>query len=739
MDSNNEENQKIEEIKRTRVNRKRKQGKESKPWTEGQRVQAVFIVVGVLFLLVVGRIVHVQLIMGGTLKSESLSLRQTQEAIKAKRGSVLDANGEELAVDASVYSLWVDANQFRSQLAKKNVNKKVIAQELSKALSPEGVIGMTPEEVLQKIEQNSGFVWIKKKLSFQEVEAVKELGYSALVFQEESRRHYPKGITGGNLIGFINDSGVGAAGVESSYNDILSGTDGLIEGQKDGKQNFLQDTTNTIRKPVDGKNVQLTIDLKVQHIVDKEINKMISELSPQKASIVVMRTKTGEILGLGDSSVYDPNNLKETNSALFSVKAFQEAYEPGSTMKPVMAASAINEGVVTPQTTFYDNGFRAIDDHIIRCWIYPSSHGYESLTDGMANSCNPVFMDTAKLLRDANPAAWYKYLDKFGFGKKTAVNFAGEASGILPANNAYIFHATSAIGQGISASPIQMATAISAIGNKGRIVEPRLVKSITNSAGEVIEKKETVLEEQVVSEEAAIQTMEMMKTVVERPGATGISGKLDGIESVAKTGTAEKSDTFGKYVKDKYIISFVGMAPYPNPEFTVLVIIDEPTKGGGSSSTVGPYYKSVMEEVIKTLTADNVAIDENVAPTVINSEVIMPDLTGMTANYAKNLLKEKGIILEEDAKGNIVSQSKKAGEKIKTGSSVTVKIEDKGLVVGQVVMVDFTGLRLPDVMARKEIMGIKVKMSGTGKVVSQNVPPGTILNQGDAVQLKFAE
>ena len=767
MDSNNKKNQKIEKIKHvevnrkqkqrkekhtevnrkqkqrkekhTEVNRKQKQRKESKLWTEGQRVRAVFIVVGILFLIVIGRIVHVQLIMGGTLKSENLSLRQTKEVIKAKRGSILDANGEELAVDSSVYSLWVDANQFRAQLLKKNINKNVISQELSKALSQEGFISITPEEVLQKIEQNSGFVWIKKKLSFQEVEAVKKLGYSALVFQEESRRHYPKNFTCGNLIGFVNDSGVGAAGVESSYDDILSGIDGLIEGQKDGKQNFLQDTTNTIRKPIDGKNIQLTIDLRVQHIVDKEINKIISELNPQKVSIIVMKIKTGEILGIGDSNIYDPNNFREINSALFSVKAFQEVYEPGSTMKPIMAASAINEGVVTPQTGFYDNGFRIIDDYTIRCWIYPNSHGYESLTDGMANSCNPVFMDTAKLLRDANPKAWYKYLDKFGFGKKTAVNFNGEASGILPENNAYIFHATSAIGQGISASPIQMATAISAIGNKGRIVEPKLIKSINSSDGKVLEEKETVFTEQVISEEAAFQTMKMMRAVVERPNATGISGNTDNVESVAKTGTAEKSDISGKYIKDKYIISFIGMAPYSDPEFTVSVIIDEPTKGCGSSSSVGPYYKSIMEELIKTLATNNVTINENIATTAINNEAIMPDLTGMTISYAKNLLKEKGIILEEDEEGNIVSQSKKAGEKIETGSIVTVKIEDKGLIEGQVVMVDFNGLRLPDVVARKETIGIKIEISGTGKVVSQNVPPGTIFNQSDILQLKFAE
>lgn len=737
--NNNEENQKIEEKKHIKINKKQKQGKESKPWTEGQRIRAVFIIVGILFLLVISRIIHVQLIMGGTIKSENLNLRQTQEVIKAKRGSILDANGEELAVDVPVYSLWVDANQFRNQLVKRNVSKNVIAQELSRALSLEGVACMTPEEILLKIEQNSGFVWLKKKLSFREVEAVKELGYSALVFKEENRRHYPKGVTCGNLIGFVNDSGAGAAGIESSYNDILSGIDGFIVGQKDGKQNFLQDTTRTIRKPVDGKNLQLTIDLRAQHIVDKEMNKIISELNPQKASIIVMRTKTGEILGIGDSNIYDPNNFGETDSALFNVKSFQEAYEPGSTMKPIMAVSAINEGVVTPQTGFYDNGFRKIDEYTIHCWIYPDSHGYENLTDGMANSCNSVFMDTAKLLRDANPEAWYKYLDKFGFGKKTAVNFAGEASGILPENNAYIFHATSAIGQGISASPIQMATAISAIGNKGRLIKPRLIKSINNSKGEVIEKKEIIFGEQVVSEEAAIQTMKMMKAVVERPDATGRSGKLDGIESVAKTGTAEKSDNSGRYVKDKYIISFVGMAPYPDPEFTVLVIIDEPTKGCGSSSSVGPYYKSIMEDIIKTLAVNNIAINKNIAQTKINSEVIMPDLTGMTAIYAKNLLKEKDIILDEDEKGNIISQSKKPGEKIKKGSTITVKIEDKDLVEGQIVLVNFIGLRLPYVMARKDSIGVKIEISGTGKVVSQNMPPGAILNKGDILKLKFSE
>lgn len=740
MDNNNEDkiDKETKEPKRKRTSKKSEnKGKESKPWTEGQRVRAVFVIVGVLFLLVVGRIVHVQLIMGGTLKDESMSVRQTQEVIKAKRGSIFDANGEELAADTPVYSLWVDANYFRSQLEKKKITKNEAAYKLAVVLSAETTSPMNTDQVLQKIEQNSGFVWVKKKLTFDEVEQIKELGLPGLVFQEESSRYYPKHATGGNLIGFVNDSGLGSAGVESTYDDILSGEDGTIEGQKDGQNNFLQDTVNTIKDPIDGNNIQLTIDQRVQYIVDKEINKINEELSPNKASIVVMRTKTGEILGVGDSNVYDPNEYKNVNSALFRTIAFQDGYEPGSTMKPLMAAAAMQEGAVTPDTWFHDSGSYTIDTDTIRCWIWPNSHGSESLTDGMANSCNPVFIETALKLRNQNPDAWYDYLDRYGFGKQTAVDFAGEAYGQMPENNAFIYHATSAIGQGITASPIQMTAAISAIGNKGKIVEPRLIKNVTNNEGEIVKEYPTVYGEQIVSEEVAIQTMEMMKEVIERPGATGTSGKLDDYTSVGKTGTAEKTEYGATYAKGKYIISFVGMAPYPDPEFTVLVIIDEPVKGGTSSSTVGPYYKNVMEEVLKALAADNAATDETSEATIVEGKAIMPDLTGMTSVEAKAVLEKRGLILEESGEGIITSQTTKPGEKIDTGSTVTVIVEAKEIGADQVVMTNFVGMRLPEVMARKEVMGININMSGTGKVISQSVPPGTIVNKDGTLTLKF--
>lgn len=690
---------------------------------QGMRLISLFA--GLFFLVIVARLFQIQVLLANELQDESHEMRAEERVIKAPRGSIYDANGIELAVDASVYSLWIDASYLRSNLSRNGVSKEEAAAAIA------GVLALEPAFVLRKIELNSGFVWLKKEVSFDEVEGIKDLNYIGLYFQEEPSRYYPGHTAGGNLLGFVNKTGTGVAGIESTYNAVLQGEDGYMTGELDGRNNFIANTEKILKVEVPGNSITLTIDQKAQYIAEREIANIRRELNPAVAVIMVMETKTGAILASANTNSYDPNNYQDLDKALFTTLEFQSVYEPGSTMKIITSAAAINEGVSNESSTYYDNGFRKIGTHAIKCHIYPRAHGEETMTEAMANSCNPVYVDIAMLMKKKDPDAWFEYLDLFGFGQRSAISFGGESPGIMPAGTGDIYHATSAIGQGIAVTPVQMLVAASAVANDGQKMKPRLVKNIMNEKGEVIQEFDPTIEAQVVSKDTAEAVQRMMIAVVEQ--GLGTAFRLsNGIPSMGKTATAQK-EAGGVYASGKYVLSYVGMAPAQDPKYTVLVLIDEPQKNGHVSSTTAPYYKAVMEDIL-ALYGETAG-----AAAVPNTQVMVPDLAGLSLGDGKILLDSLGLVLVPTGNGYIVRQNPKAFTVIQKGGEVRAEAQEVMLTETQTIVPTFLGLRLPGAIARGEGAALKVTYKGSGVVRSQNPAPGTMVEKDTEVIIELGE
>lgn len=710
-----------------KTNNKNIKNNKGKLGQDNKRIKVFLVLASFFFLFVLLRLFHLQVILGGTIREESYSIRKDESVITAPRGNIYDTNGIELAIDTSVYSLWMDPSYLRQNLDKAGLTKEEAAEKIGEKLN------LDKAYILRKIELNSGFVWLKKEVSFEEVESIKELKIIGLYFKEEDARYYPDHAVGGNLLGFVNASGDGMAGIEATFNDILRGQDGYITGEKDGQNNYIPDTVQVLKEEVPGNSIVLTIDQKAQYIVDRELNNIKNDLKPTSAMIMVMETKTGAIVASGNTNSYDPNNYATTNSSLFSTLEFQSVYEPGSTMKVVTSSAAINEGVVNENSTFYDNGYRTIADHIIKCWIYPDSHGTETLTDGLANSCNPVYVDVALLLKNKGENIWFNYLKSFGFGQQSAIKFVGESAGIMPYGTGEIYQATSAIGQGIAVTPIQMLTAVSAVANDGQKMKPYLIKEIKNSKGETIQKTEPTIEGQLVSKETAEVVQSMMKEV-ER--GTGTKFQLDNnIASMGKTGTAEKVDeTTGTYFKGRYTISFIGVAPYDDPKYTVLIIVDNAQKGGDSSSTIAPYYRAVMESI---LSQNSVSSQDNIA--VASNKVIVPNFIGQKIDDVNRIAEKLGIKIEIKGTGFIISQSESHSSVIGRDEVLVLNAEEKTLGNEQTVVPGLHNLRLSEAINVAENAGLRLEYQGNGKVVEQSLNPGDITNKNTILVVRLGE
>ena len=694
---------------------------------EQKKMKRILVVSGLFFLLVIARLFQLQVILGSTFRLESFEMRKEETVVTAERGNIFDTNGEELAIDTSVLSLWIDPTYLRSKLEVSDLTKDEVAADIAE------VLGFEQAYVLRKLELNSGFVWLKKNVSFEEVERIKQLEITGLYFKEEDSRYYPDRTVGGNLLGFVNKTGVGVAGIEATYNDILQGEDGYLKGQTDGQGNYIADTVEIVKESVPGKSIVLTIDQKAQYIAQREIEKIRTELEPRSAVIMVMETKTGAIVASANTNTYDPNNYKDLNSTLFTTLEYQSVFEPGSTMKTIMAAAALNEGVVDENSTFYGNGYRKIGTETVKCWIYPRSHGTETMTEGFANSCNPVFVDIALLLKEKNRDAWFQYLDAFGFGKKSAIGFGGESNGIMPGGTGDIYHATSAIGQGIAATPIQILSAVNAVANDGQKMKPYLIKEVLDNKGNTLETYEPTIEGQLVPKEAAEKVQAMMKAVVD--SGTGESFQLsNNIESMGKTGTAQLVDSTGLYSKAKHVISYIGVAPYNDPKYTVLVLIDSPNSKGISSSNVAPYYKAVMEDIMALYSISNKA---NQAAG--NGLALVPELKGLRVEEAVRLCASLGLTVAADGSGFVTAQDIAAFSAVPLGSGIAVSAEERPLGANQTVVPSLVGLRLPEAILLAENAGLKLTASGSGRILAQSLAPGEIAEKNSIVNVTLGE
>ena len=560
-------------------------------WNSRIRCAIVCLVFTGLFSLFSFRLVYLQMIKHDEyagLAAEKHVYKQTQYA---KRGMIRDANGEVLADNIPGETVVADATHVNDVAAL----VAIVAEALK----------LAPAEVHEKLSGERRYVILKREVPTsttatlrQKLQAEKLRG---IYFERDATRVYPNGSMLCHVIGFTDFNHKGIQGVESSMEDYLHGHDGYryIEHNRAGQELVVY--RGQERAARDGYDVNLTIDLNLQNIVENEIDAAVREYNPQKATIILMRPETGEILAMANRPHYDLNERSDAKPEQMKNRAIIDMMEPGSTFKIVTAAAAINEKKVRPETTiFCENGLwnyggRPLHDH----------HGYGemSVQDILIKSSN---IGAAKLALSVGEQKFYEYIRRFGFGERTGIELPGEIPGVIrpPTTWSKISITRIPMGHEVGVTPLQMTSAMATIANGGKLVTPRIVKSITREDGETVTTFSPTVLRQVISPETAQQISNALRGVVSDRG-TAAGAAVPGFTICGKTGTAQKVDPGGGYEHGKYVVSFSGYMPAEHPQFVGLVVLDDAkTKSpelnyGGTVSA--PIFARIAEKAARYL------------------------------------------------------------------------------------------------------------------------------------------
>ena len=652
---------------------------------QGRIGYVALVMIGVLVILVF-RYAYLQIVQGDALAQRMRDQSGYEFRIQSLRGAILDRSGKELAVSSMTKSLFVDPN---------HVYDTHTPEEIARDIAP--LIGLTEQDILDDIARGGGFVWVKRRLEHTEYEAVRavirEKGYSdCLGFQNEAKRYYPNDALAANVIGFVGTDDEGLDGVEQALDPLLKGEVREERLTVDGQRRPILDSIFAGRRVYGSdycKTVSLTIDSTIQFMVEQELDRAMAENNPDSITAIVMDPKTGEILAMASRPSYNPNRFWEYPQENWKNRAVAFIYEPGSTFKAVVAGAALQEGIVTPNQVFFDPGYVMVSGRRIQNWSN-ESYGAVTFTDIVKKSLNTGFAQVGLSL---GAEKMMHYTRVFGFGERTGIDLPGEEEGIL--FNADDMRdsdiATTAIGQSIAVTPLQLVTAMGAIANGGTLMHPYIVREIRNPDGSVYEER-TPREIRRVLEPTVDRTLiGLLEQVVASGG--GKKAGVKGYRIAGKTGTAQKirRETAG-YLEGRYIASFCGFAPVEDPIFTVLVMIDDPRGGdfyGGQIAApvasriftqllryahVEPSSNTFAETTSETEKgrSDDEEKRMEAAATPPEGKAVVPDFTGLSLREAARLAELRGLTFESEGTGAAVSQSLSVNDIVDQGERVKV-------------------------------------------------------------------
>jgi cell division protein FtsI (penicillin-binding protein 3) len=560
-------------------------------WNSRIRCALVCLWFTALFSAFSFRLVYLQMIKHDEYAGLAAEKHVYKQAIYAERGSILDANNEVLAHNTPVETVVADATHLN--------NREALIPLLQDALKiPTG-------ELSEKLEGDRRYIVLKREVPEAVAVALKEKlraqNLRGIYFERDSTRIYPNGSMLCHVIGFTDFEHRGIQGVESSMEEYLHGQDGYryIEHNRAGQEMVLY--RGQERTPRNGYQVHLTIDLNLQNIVENEIDAAMREYTPQKATIILMRPQTGEILAMANRPHFDLNQRSEAKPEQMKNRAIIDMMEPGSTFKIVSAAAALNEHKVRPDTTiFCENGLwnfggRPLHDH--------KPYADLSVRDILVKSSN---IGAAKLAISVGDQKFYEYIRRFGFGERTGIELPGEIGGVIrpPQSWSKISITRIPMGHEVGVTPLQMISAMATIANGGKLVTPRIVKSITTEDGKTVSTFSPVVLRQVISPETAAQIGNALRGVVSDRG-TAAAAAVPGFNISGKTGTAQKVDPKGGYEQGKYVVSFSGYLPSEHPEFVGLVVLDDahttkPELNYGGL-VAGPIFSRIAEKAARYL------------------------------------------------------------------------------------------------------------------------------------------
>ena len=643
------------------------------------RISWLLLIIWGCFGLLLVRFAWLQLVDGDELAERAITRAEENRARQSPRGKILDRNGRELAISRMAKSLVINPGKVKPE------DRENLVAQLSEILK------LKPEEIREDIDTGGVFVYVKRRLEVDEENAIKALKeaneYECLALHDEVKRYYPNDMLAANVLGFIGTDDKGLAGMEQYADELLKGeaqeADLIIDMRGRPIFDSIFSAAQQRYKGDNSKNITLTIDSTMQFIVEQSLDKAMADNNPKAVTAVVMDPRTGDVLAMASRPSYNPNKFWQANDEAWRNRAISSVYEPGSTFKAMVAGTALQEGVVAPNMTFYDPGHIDVSEKRIQNWN-GESFGNVTFTDIVKNSINTCFAQIGLWLGGEK---LNEYAEKFGFGKATGIELPGEESGILFANPKDMVNsdvATMAIGQSIAVTPLQLVTAMSAVANDGVLLKPHIIKQITNADRSVYKEYGREAVRRVIDSATDKTLMGLLEQVVATGG--GSKAAVKGYRIAGKTGTAQKiNEHTSGYMEGRYIASFCGFAPVENPELVLLVVIDDPSAGSFYGGQIAaPVARDIFSQLLRfmhispssdtfaDMNKDKEAAAAKPAPAASDGKVRMPDLTGMSIRDVSQKLAELGLGIDVQGNGLARSQSIPAGAEIKSGQSVTV-------------------------------------------------------------------
>ncbi len=621
------------------------------------RIKLVLLGIFLIFIVIILKVFYIEVIDYKKLNKYASNLWSRNLPIKADRGIIYDRNGEILADNATTTSLVVIPNQIK--------DKKGTTKKLSE------ILNVSYEDMYKHINKKTSIERVHpegRRLSYEIADRIKSLKLDGVYLVKESKRVYPFDSYMAHTLGFVGIDNQGLSGIELTYNDYLTGEDGAIKYFSDAKGNKLK-LGEIYEQPQNGMNITLTINNEIQTSLERELSNAVTKYSPDRAVGLVMDPNSGEILAISARPNFSQENYKN-----YSIEEINRnlpvwaTYEPGSTFKIITLSAALQENKVDlDKDTFTDTGAIKVENATLHCWKH-GGHGKETFLQVVENSCNPGFVVLGQRL---GKDTLFDYIDKFGFGKKTGVDLNGESTGILFDRSKVgpVELATTAFGQGVSVTPIQQVTAVSAAINGGTLYKPYIVKSINEpETNTVIKENKKEVVRNVISKETSEKVRYALESVV--ANGSGRTSYIDGYRVGGKTGTAQKVEN-GRYMNNNYILSFIGFLPADNPQVVVYIAIDNP-KGtvqyGGT--TVGPLSKAVLKDCIKALNIPKSEGGKEKKYQWPNPKTIkVPDVTGKTVEEAKRELEGLNVIVNGEGE-KVTHQSPEPKTKLDEGKTV---------------------------------------------------------------------
>ena len=735
---------------------------DSKNLVHTKKLKTTLIVSILIFILLLGRIGFLQFVQGSYLKELAYNQQTINQIISPKRGNIYDSTGKALAIGAQVDTITINPTKISKD---SDAETKELKEKVAKGLSD--IFTLDYNEVLEKVNSTSQVETIIKKVDQDKVDELKQWMKDneitvGINIDEDTKRYYPYGNVASSVIGFCGSDNQGLSGIESKWDSVLTGTPGKIVSSKGSDQKEIPNAEETYISAENGSDLTLTIDLNIQTIIEKYLKQAVEDNDCEKGgNVIVMNPKNGDILGMASYPDYDLNSpytpnakLAETYDSLtteekseslyrmWSNKSVADTYEPGSVFKVITSSVALEEDITSTDfpNDFICKGYEEFEDASastplrISCWR-TQPHGTQTLRQALCNSCNPAFMQLGKRI---GASTLYKYYEAFGLFDSTNSGLYGEQSSIFQKleNVGPVELATMSFGQRLNVTPLQMITAIACVANDGILMQPRIVKEITNTDTGAITEIPVTQVRQVISKETSQEVKSMMESVVTE--GTGRHAAVTGYSIGGKTGTSEPVYT---RTEEGYVASYAAISPVEDTQVVLLLTLYDPPKDNHQGgSLAGPVVSQMLSEILPYL---GIPSTETNTDTSSSNSIIVPDVRNKTVAEAEKILKNAGFTTKTYVNGDansllVVDQTPKPGSYLSKNSIIVLYGEGSN-VATSVTVPDLKGMNASQAANALKSKNLNINIEGSGIVTSQDYAKDEQVQEGTIVKVTLKQ